>query len=259
MKPLFLVSLLPLLNLSAHATPFIVGGKTVSSNDFIAHSVVALVSKSASGEALCTASLVNTDLAITAAHCVTDASGNRINELALVFARTLKGINPDKVRRVDQALVPADWNPAGSSDYNTGDVALIHFSGGLPEGYSPSDLLPFDQEFQKGDSVMLAGYGITNAVSEAGAGILRKREVKVLNPNYSDTEIEFDQSEGGGACHGDSGGPAYFIINGHPYLFGITSRGAGNCDIEVVYSKISAYSKWFKDAVAKIRDSHLSN
>ena len=232
--------------------PAIIHGSKVNTQDWIAHTVVALVSDNQEGEALCTASIVAADLALTAAHCVTNEN-NTPSTLTLIFSSKLKGANPNLLRAIDRVEIPAEWNPAGSSARDTSDVALIHFNGGLPDSYTPSDLLPFDHALTEGASVVLAGYGISNARSDTGAGILRKTSVNILNPNYSPSEIELDQTQGGGACHGDSGGPAYLLINDHPYLFGITSRGGGNCDEDVIYTKISAYQDWFTEAVAKIR------
>ena len=33
-----------------------------------------------------------------------------------------------------------------------------------------------------------------------------------------------DQEDGSGACHGDSGGPAFFEKDGKTYLLGVTNR-----------------------------------
>jgi len=235
----------------AFASGPIIGGSKVSSSDFISHSVVALVSTSEDGQALCTASLVASDLAVTAAHCVKDQNRAPRAQIDLLFGLDIH--SPVGVRSVDRAEVPSQWNPSSDSGSDTSDVALIHFNGGLPAGYVPSELMPFNQELVKGQSVVLAGFGITNAVENDGEGTLRKTTVTVLNENYSPSEIELDQSHGGGACHGDSGGPAYLMMNQHPYLFGITSRGGGECDEDVIYTKLSAYADWFKTAVAAIR------
>ena len=253
MKVKISLVLLTAFSSNALAENSIIGGTVVNSQDWISRTVVALVSKSAAGEALCTVSLVAPDLGITAAHCVTSEDGSPIQALALIFSGNLKSATPDLVRSIDQAMVPADWSPRGTKDKDTGDVAVVHFAGGLPSGYQYSDLLPFDQVLTVGEKVELAGYGISNALGDSGAGVLRKTNVVVSNPAYSPTEVEFDQTHGGGACHGDSGGPAYLMINNHPYLFGITSRGSGNCDQDVVYSQISKYSDWFKIASDKVR------
>lgn len=239
-------------------SPKIIGGQTVSSNDWIAHSVVALVAANSQGQALCTASIVAPDLAITAAHCISDQGSNPVKSAVgttytLIFSANIKQANQSNLRSVDKAEIPSEWQPSSNSDSNTSDVALVHFTGGLPEGYEVSDLLPFDATLTSGESVELAGYGISNATADTGAGLLRKTNVTITNPNFSSSEVELDQSHGGGACHGDSGGPAYVIINAHPYLFGITSRGGGNCDETVIYTKISAYADWFKEAAASLR------
>ena len=242
-----------LLNSSAFAATQIIGGTKVTASNWIAKTVVALVEDSSMGEALCTASLVAPDLAVTAAHCVTNPDSSPVEALHLVFATDLKKADASKIRAVDRVMIPSQWKPAGNRPKDTSDVALVHFAGGLPSGYSPSDLLPFDEALLIGQKVILAGYGISDASADTGAGILRKTEVTVEDPTFSPTEIQLDQSRGGGACHGDSGGPAFIMRNGHPLLFGITSRGEGNCDQDVIYTKIVSYAEWFAEATKKIR------
>lgn len=231
----------------------IIGGTVVTAQNWIAQTVVALTATSDEGEALCTASLVAKDLAVTAAHCVTPSSPSHPAVLTLLFGKNIHSVDANHTRLVDRVEVPAEWNPHASAATDTSDVALVHFTGGLPLGYSASDLLPFDQTLSAGQSVELAGYGISNASADAGAGILRKTQVKIANPHYSVSEVQLDQSQGGSACHGDSGGPAYVVISNHPYLFGITSRGGGNCDEDVIYTEISAYADWFTQASAVLR------
>jgi secreted trypsin-like serine protease len=220
----------------------IIGGEQVIKSDVISRITAGLVSTSVAGQALCTVSLVADDLAVTAAHCVRVAPGEPRAVLTLIFGRDLH--SPENPKRiVDQAEIPD----------GAADVALLHFEGGLPVDYQFAKLLPFDQELKEGDPVTLAGFGIWSAERNDGEGFLRKAQVTVSNPHYSSTEIEFDQSLGRGACHGDSGGPAYFLINKKPYLFGITSRGGGNCDQRVIYSTIGSLADWFKEAGQAMR------
>ena len=248
-------------NAPAQMQSRIIGGQTVTGSDWIAHTVAAFVATNSQGQALCTASVVANDLAITAAHCISDQGANPVQSAkgttyTLVFNTNIKGANQSTIRNVDAAEIPSQWKPDSGSDSNTSDVAVVHFSGGLPAGYQISDLLPYNMNLTVGESVELAGYGISNATQDTGAGILRKTAVTVTNPNFSPSEVELDQSHGGGACHGDSGGPAYVLINNHPYLFGITSRGGGNCDETVIYTRISVWSDWFKQASDKLRSEN---
>jgi hypothetical protein len=244
-KVVFVLSLFSMH--SAFAAMPIIGGQPVAASDFISKSVVAFVSTSSQGQALCTASLVAEDLAITAAHCVKDSSPAPQAEFVLIFGNNIKTAGV-VTRMVDKVEIPSTWKPNAQPALNTSDVALLHFAGGLPSGYVVSDILPFDQMPKNGDEVTLAGYGITNGATNFGAGLLRKVQVKVLNANFSATEIEFDESEGGGACNGDSGGPAYVMVNNHPFLFALTSRGGSECNQDVIYTKISAYADWFTTA-----------
>ena len=237
----------------AHASVTIIGGKKVSAKEAIAHTVVALVSSSSKGQALCTASLVGQNLAITAAHCIVDQAHSQKSLYTLIFSTDLRHALPTEMREIDQVRIPAEWKPRKTLTKDTSDVALVHFVGSMPDGYQFSKLLPFDHDFIHGDTVEIAGFGISNAIKDNGEGVLRKTQVHVLDPHYSNSEVSFDQTEGGGACHGDSGGPAYVIIKKTPYLFGITSRGGGNCDQDVIYTKISAYQDWFTRAVASLR------
>lgn len=225
----------------------IIGGEQVIKSDVISRTTAGLVSTSALGQALCTVSLVADDLAVTAAHCVRVAPGEPRAILTLIFGRDLHAPENQK-RTVDQVEIPD----------GAADVALLHFDGGLPADYQFAKLLPFDHELSVGDPVTLAGYGIWSAERNDGEGFLRKAQVTVSNPHYSSTEIEFDQSQGRGACHGDSGGPAYFLVNKKPYLFGITSRGGGNCDQKVVYTTIGSLADWFSDAgqVMRAKSTH---
>ncbi len=253
-RPLGLVSLalvLSLHSLQAFAHAPIIHGTAVASKSWIAQTVVALIGQSSQGQSLCTASVVASDLAVTAAHCVTEEGTRLPIPVTLIFAVDIEKAASADFRAVDAVDFPASWNPNGTK--NTGDVALVHFNGGLPAGYSPSDLLPFDQLLKKDARVEIAGYGITDAHQNTGDGKLRHTTIRLLNPDYSQTEVQLDQSQGGGACHGDSGGPAYLVIQGNPYLFGITSRGAGDCDVDVIYTRIEPYRDWFEKAAKALR------
>ena len=258
MKTHLLILTLILLNLATasepcHAASPIVQGTKVTAGNRVSKTVVALIGSSAQGQSLCTASLVAQDLAVTAAHCVTEENSAQAIPLTIIFATDIHAATANQIRKVDGVRFPVEWNPAAQGAKNTADVAVLHFSGGLPVPYEASDLLPFDQVLKKGEVVEIAGYGISNATTDQGEGILRHTNITLIEPAYSATEVRLDQSHGGGACHGDSGGPAYLVISGQPYLFGITSRGSGACDIDVIYTRLEPYRAWFEKASASLR------
>jgi secreted trypsin-like serine protease len=108
------------------------------------------------------------------------------------------------------------------------------------------------RDLVNGADVELAGYGITDGKTRAGAGTLRKVEVKVSNAHFSATEVLFDQRNQAGACHGDSGGPAFLKVEGVSYLFGVTSRGyqdsQNDCAQYSIYTNILAQSSFIQKA-----------
>jgi hypothetical protein len=133
-----------------------------------------------------------------------------------------------------------------------GDIAVVKFKGGIPEGYAPAKVISSEEPLKVGAPVTLSGYGISNAQRKTGAGVLRKTNVKIAKARKGKSEMILDQSHGHGACHGDSGGPAYVRVHGKMVLAGVTnrsypSRGQDDCAHGVVYTKLSAYRSWIKE------------
>ncbi len=66
------------------------------------------------------------------------------------------------------------------------------------------------------------------------------------------SEASLDQRRGTGACHGDSGGPAYLALEGGYALWGVTSRGLNDpnddCSQFAIYTKAMPYANWIVKA-----------
>ena len=107
----------------SYASTPIIGGSSVTQSSWIAKTVVALVSQSRQGEALCTASIVAPDLVVTAAHCVTTPDRSKIQSLQLIFDSNIHQASSEKIRTVDRVLVPAEWNPRETQNQNTSDIS----------------------------------------------------------------------------------------------------------------------------------------
>jgi hypothetical protein len=233
----------------------IVGGDEVEESDPIARSTVALYQEMSGGGALCTASLITKSVAVTAAHCVEHG----IQHMGVILGEKIGSQSQDVLRVVDAEIAPG-WSEGHLAGEDAGDIALVKFEGKLPKGYGPAHLLPKSASLKKGDDVILAGYGITNAAKKSGAGTLRRATVKVSQPEFGKTEILLDQHQGSGACHGDSGGPAFVQVDGKDYLLGVTSRGypvtaPDDCHHKVIYTKVSAYRAWISQAARELQGS----
>ncbi len=226
----------------------IIGGTEVAADDKILQSIVAVYDKTATQ--LCTGSLLENNVVVTAAHCI----GN--GEMYVFFGTSLGPQVPRRI--VDVVTISNLWATRNSEKVNTGDIALIHFQGTVPPGFKPVSLLKNKRVLKKDLNVVLAGFGISNGVSGEGAGVLRKTNVKISDTNFSVSEILLDQTQGTGACHGDSGGPAYVEIKGEYVLFGITSRGVNDekndCSQYAAYTSTIYYSSWIQRMQVKIQD-----
>ena len=77
--------------------------------------------------------------------------------------------------------------------------------------------------------------------------MVNKIKIQSVLPSFE--EITLDQTHGKGACHGDSGGPAYFFDKKlkKNILVGLTSRGTGDCNKIAVYTSVLGYRKWISE------------
>ena len=225
----------------------------MTAHDPIQRSTAAFYAPSSNGPggSLCTASLISRNTAVTAAHCLGGSSYSPV----MIFAPNVR--SPDSVQRpVTGSVVNPVWGQRSARALDQGDIAVVKFGGGLPKGYRPATLDGVD-ETRKGDAAILAGYGVANARTHEGAGVLRKTTVKVANARHGKSEMIFDQSHGRGACHGDSGGPAYFQRGRKMVLGGITNRSYPNsasddCAHKVVYTKVAAYRPWIEKSETEL-------
>lgn len=241
----------------------IVGGADSTSDYAQLNGIVGIYDMEIGG--LCTGNLIGNGLVLTAGHC---ANVNNPTKMVVFFGTDLHEIelqahqgHHENIRHVLKVIRHENYkinqgNDAKSSD----DISLIRFEGSAPDGFK---FVPVATSLQAsllnaGASLTLAGYGLSafkmdqktgQKLESAGAGVLREVSgIKVLSVLESLQEITLDQSEGHGACHGDSGGPAYLTdpVSKTSYLVGVTSRGSGNCDQTAVYTGVIGYESWIK-------------
>lgn len=215
----------------------IIGGQVATGTEDFAKTVVLLYDKGIG--AMCTASIISDHLLVTAAHCVSSPA----KDLVVAFGTDISSTNLI-VRPVVSTETTPIWPVRQNQTLNTGDLALVAFVGGLPTGYKAARMLGDISQLKDGDIATLAGYGEADGVTGKGAGQLRSVDIAISKVDLSQTEILFDQSGGKGACHGDSGGPAYVTIKGVRYLVGVTSRGVDQCKSDSIYTNIPYYAAW---------------
>lgn len=221
----------------------IIGGTEVTPNDPVAPYIVGIydIAKST----LCTGSIIDSNIILTAAHCISADSSNMI----ILFGPSLKDAKVS--RKVDFAGANAKYLPQDEeSDWN--DIGIIHMQGTLPDGYKPAEMLSTPFKIETGANALLAGYGLADGVNHKGAGVLRQVAAPVYNAEFMKGEVIIDQRQGVGACHGDSGGPAYLQTESGLKLWGVTSRGyhdeKNDCSQFSVYTNSQAYLDWINDS-----------
>lgn len=227
-------------------TKQIIGGTVVPESEDISNYIVA-VHDAFTGE-LCTGTLLTRNIVITAAHCI----GLFKEDMYVFYGNTLSALSGKF--EVDKIEVSPYWDGNKDNDKDTGDVALVHFIGTLPSNYRPA--LIMNKPVVNGATLTVAGYGVTESKSSEGVGILRKTQLVVSNASFSETEFLMDQSQGSGACHGDSGGPAFIYKNNKFYLIGITARGEDDpddtCTVSGVYTNAYVYKTWIIRMIHKL-------
>lgn len=240
----------------------IIGGSQVGAEDLIAKSTVAIIASVTTqdgqeGQSICTGSLLSDDTVLTAAHCVPSEKEFKSVALYVIFNRDLNAMQRTDVRLVTSSVVHPEYEKStGPSD--THDVAILRFAGTKASGYDIAQFLDDETVLKQGMSVTLAGYGLneTDGVNTKNDNTLRRVNVQIYD-KFGNHEIILDQTQGKGACHGDSGGPAFIEINGVQHLWGITSRGAGkngvdDCSLASIYTKVKSERAFIEGAVLQL-------
>jgi secreted trypsin-like serine protease len=253
---LFVLFTCPLAHASKRSN-FILGGQEVKSADPVQASTVGVYTPSPSGQggALCTGTLISKDIALTAAHCIQPGGPKPV----LIFGRDLHAAAAQH-REGTAVAVDSKWRTHQGRGMDQGDVALVKFGGGMPAGFHQVPTVGSASAIQTGGVVELAGYGINNASTHAGAGKLRNTNVQIVDSRPGKSEMIMDQSRGHGACHGDSGGPAFVRTGAGIALAGVTNRGypdnaPDDCAHQVVYTKVPSYKKWIAANEKKLEGS----
>lgn len=199
---------------------------------------------------VCTATAIGRDLLLTAAHCVQPGADYKL-------MGNKPGEKPDlkDIARIERH--PQFDLKRLFAHLATADVALLKLTEPLPARIPPARLAGDAETVAIGDTVAVAGYGVSKRGDDRLDGILREATLAVTgHPSSLEVRL-FDPATKGlrpglGACTGDSGAPAFRDGNGGPVIIGLVSWSTGpnltgGCGGLTGITPLMRYRAWILD------------
>lgn len=259
--------------------PSIVGGvKVTNENPLINHLVLLMTASKEDSHktTICSGTLIDKNTVLTAAHCFNNASTPYASSvLATADLYCSSGFNKNLMYEISSVYIHPQYKMENEPSKNSPDydLAVVKFSGMLPDHYQPLKLseknILDETLLQSNLQIILSGYGRTSTQSDEPPELrFLKKPFQFLFFNKSDpltgkkidlirdmSLIGVKQTDSRGACNGDSGGPllletpnGYEIIGVASYLEGYNNNTIcenGN----IYYTYIANYADWIMSFV----------
>jgi Trypsin len=227
-------------------------GNAAPAADGAGRSVVMILGSSGTA---CTATAVARDLLLTAAHCVLPGSDYKLLASKPGDTPVLKTIA--RIERDPQFDLKRLF-----AHLATADVALLKLAEPLPQTIAPVPLAGESETVAVGDTLVVAGYGVTAHGADRLDGLVRAATLTVTGqPGPLQIRL-FDPdskglSAGLGACTGDSGAPAFRVTNGERAIIGVVSwstgpKLTGGCGGLTGITPLQRYRPWIVETAKKL-------
>jgi len=203
-----------------------------------------------------------TDIVVTAAHCVYDGFQGPVTINAGAHDLYRPTSNQQTV-----ALAQAIYHPQYNPDITMNDIAILVLQQPIKftKNVQPICLPDPGETPAPNTEATVAGWGLTEEGAQDVSRVLNQVGVPIIDGQtcgsmYSQANVQIDPttmlcagySQGGkDACQGDSGGP--FVINnrGTYVLEGVVSFGVGcaRAGLPGVYTHVSNYIPWIQEQI----------
>jgi secreted trypsin-like serine protease len=208
---------------------------------------------------MCTATLINRDHVLTAAHCVARSQVSDILLIAgsydpLSISESPKNFRKQQWRTVQQVFI----HPRFDSLNLNNDIAILRVNASFVfnQYVQPACLPSVDAKLH--DEVIMVGWGAATYGGRTSE-TLKQAYTRVVGScdTYWPTADDLQQIcvanalTGSSTCSGDSGGPLLFLHRERYVVLGISSfSGAcntrGNDTLPNIYTRVTAYSSWIQ-------------
>ncbi|CAH1402814.1 unnamed protein product [Nezara viridula] len=234
----------------------IVGGTKALPNEY---PWMVMLVEGDSRDVMCGASIINTNVAITAAHCTHYLS--RYTKLN-VIAGTSDVNKPGQVVPVSRWIEHEKYNsPQYDAARTINDISLLLLE--KPLEFNPNVgpvCMPNGKYDIENQWVKLIGWGQlggylppTRDLMETDVKVLPFKTCQSKFPLKTPQTQICTQAPGKGGCMGDSGGPVTYLDpkTNRYTLVGLVSFGSGNCDpiVPTVMTEVSAFLPWIKSKI----------
>lgn len=174
---------------------------------------------------ICTATLIDSEVVLTAAHCVY-LPGEGIDAVSfpgfmdIVGGSNIAGLGRIVYSKPVSIVTHPDWK--GDLVWGAADLAVIKLATPI------TSLVPFEVRAKTdlpavGEEGRLVGYGLVSSSEPYSAGVHRVGSASILSLREEYNLMELGDPNG--TCQGDSGGPFFTKRDGQWVLTGVTSFG----------------------------------
>lgn len=201
-------------------------------------------------DSVCSATLIEPQIVLTAAHCVTTRSAP-YQKLDPMYFFVGAGASLDPSTGVPQGsmfLVADIELPSGYSGAASADIAVVRLASAVSASVAEPMSLGASEPSSKQD-VTIVGFGMAKEGDKGTVGTRRQATSRISKVRSTTFDLPGASSSQGGSCGGDSGGP---VLDDEDRVVGVQAAVIGSCAGGSRHMRVDAYHDWLMGAISKL-------